>query len=121
MSADGRRTRTRRAGARRARQPRPPARVARRACRGSAFAIVIIHYGGTVFALALIGLGFVCLHELYRMLRAGAADSARRLRRARPGLILAAAYGDQFQIVLVSQSPCCSRSCWRCRATTAGT
>jgi phosphatidate cytidylyltransferase len=66
-----------------------------------AFAIVIIHYGGTVFALALVGLGFVCLHELYRMLRpvrpltlAGFVGSA--------GLVLAAAYGGQFQMVLMA-------------------
>jgi phosphatidate cytidylyltransferase len=64
------------------------------------FAIVIIHFGGTVFALALVGLGIVCLHELFRMLRpvrplplAGFAGAS--------GLILAAAYGDQFQMVLV--------------------
>jgi phosphatidate cytidylyltransferase len=65
------------------------------------FAIVIVHYGGTVFAVALVGIGIVCLHELYRMLEpvrpivlAGFAGST--------GLILAAAYGDQFQIVLAS-------------------
>lgn len=66
-----------------------------------AFAILIIHFGGTVFALALIGLGVVALHELYTLLRpvrplalAGFAGMA--------GLILAAAYGDQFQMVLVA-------------------
>jgi phosphatidate cytidylyltransferase len=66
-----------------------------------AFAIVIIHFGGTVFAIALVGLGLVSLHELFRMLRpvrpltlAGFAGAS--------GLILAAAYGDQFQIVLVA-------------------
>jgi phosphatidate cytidylyltransferase len=66
-----------------------------------AFAILIIHFGGTVFALALIGIGVAALHELYTLLRpvrplalAGFAGAA--------GLILAAAYGDQFQIVLVS-------------------
>jgi phosphatidate cytidylyltransferase len=65
------------------------------------FAIVIIHFGGTVFAIALVGLGLVSLHELYRMLQpvrpltlAGFAGAA--------GLILAAAYGDQFQIVLAA-------------------
>ena len=65
------------------------------------FAILIIHFGGTVFALALVGLGLVCLHELYRMLHpvrpltlAGFAGAS--------GLVLAAAYGDQFQIVLAA-------------------
>jgi phosphatidate cytidylyltransferase len=64
-----------------------------------AFTILIIHFGGTVFAVALLGLGIVCLHELYTMLRpvrpvtlAGFAGLA--------GLVLTAAYGDQFQIVL---------------------
>jgi phosphatidate cytidylyltransferase len=66
-----------------------------------AFAILIIHFGGTVFALALVGLAFVSLHELYTILRpvrpvtlAGFAGAA--------GLICAAAYGDQFQMVLVA-------------------
>jgi phosphatidate cytidylyltransferase len=66
-----------------------------------AFAIVIIHFGGTVFAVALLGLGIVALHELYTMFRpvrpiplAGFAGAA--------GLIFAAAYGDQFQMVLAS-------------------
>jgi phosphatidate cytidylyltransferase len=65
------------------------------------FAIVIIHYGGTVFAVAMIGIAFVCLHELYRMLApvrpitlAGFAGAG--------GLIVAAAYGDPFHIVLAS-------------------
>jgi phosphatidate cytidylyltransferase len=65
------------------------------------FAILIIHFGGTVFALALVGLGLVCLHELYRMLR-----PVRPLTLAgfvgASGLVLAAAYGDQFQMVLVA-------------------
>ena len=65
------------------------------------FAILIIHFGGTVFAVALLGLGIVSLHELYTMLRpvrpiplAGFLGAA--------GLIFAAAYGDQFQMVLAS-------------------
>jgi phosphatidate cytidylyltransferase len=66
-----------------------------------AFAILIIHFGGTVFAVALIGLAFVSLHELYTMFRpvrpiplAGFAGAI--------GLICAATYGDQFQMVLAS-------------------
>jgi phosphatidate cytidylyltransferase len=67
----------------------------------TAFAIFIIVTGGSIFAFAVIGLGFVGLHELYRMLErtrpitlAGFAGLA--------GLVLAARYGDQFQIVLVA-------------------
>lgn len=65
------------------------------------FAIAIIHFGGTVFAVALVGLGFVALHELYTIFRpvrpiplAGFAGAA--------GLILAASYGDQYQMVLAA-------------------
>ena len=65
------------------------------------FAILIIHFGGTVFAVALFGLALVALHELYTMFRAvrpiplaGFAGAA--------GLIFAAAYGDQYQMVLAS-------------------
>ena len=65
------------------------------------FAILIIHFGGTVFAVALFGLALVGLHELYTMFRAvrpiplaGFAGAA--------GLIFAAAYGDQYQMVLAS-------------------
>jgi phosphatidate cytidylyltransferase len=66
-----------------------------------AFTILIIHFGGTVFAVALMGLGVVALHEFFTLLRpvrpvtlAGFAGVA--------GLIAAAAYGDQFQMVLVT-------------------
>jgi phosphatidate cytidylyltransferase len=65
------------------------------------FAILIIHFGGTVFAVALFGLGLVALHELYAMLRpvrpiplAGFAGAG--------GLIFAAAYGDHYHMVLAS-------------------
>jgi phosphatidate cytidylyltransferase len=54
-----------------------------------------------VFAFAVIGLGIVALHELYRMLApvrpiaiAGFAGLA--------GLVLAARYGDQFQMILAA-------------------
>jgi phosphatidate cytidylyltransferase len=66
-----------------------------------AFAILIIHFGGTVFAVALMGLGLVALNELYTMCRpvrpiplAGFLGTG--------GLIFAAAYGDQYQMVLAS-------------------
>jgi phosphatidate cytidylyltransferase len=65
------------------------------------FAILIIHFGGTVFAVALMGLGLVSLHELYTMFRpvrpiplAGFLGTG--------GLIFAAAYGDQYQMVLAA-------------------
>jgi phosphatidate cytidylyltransferase len=65
-----------------------------------AFAIFIIVVGKGIFAVALIGLGVFGAAELYQMLApvrplqlAGFAGIA--------GLILAAQYGDQFQIVLV--------------------
>jgi phosphatidate cytidylyltransferase len=67
----------------------------------AAFAIVIIVIGGPLFAFAVIVFGVLALHELYIL-----------LRRARPialagflglaGLVLAAQYGDQFQIVLAA-------------------
>jgi phosphatidate cytidylyltransferase len=63
------------------------------------FAILIVHFGGTVFAVALAGLAIVSLRELYTMFRAvrpiplaGFAGAA--------GLIFAASYGDQYQMVL---------------------
>ena len=63
------------------------------------FAAVIVSYGGLVFALGLILLGIVCLHELYTM-----TERVRPVKLAGflglAGLILSAEYGDQFQIVL---------------------
>jgi phosphatidate cytidylyltransferase len=77
-----------------------PARVAI-AVPWAVFAILIIHFGGTVFALALTGIAFVCLHELYTMLRAVRPVTLAGFAGA-AGLIAAASYGDQFQMVLVS-------------------
>lgn len=64
-----------------------------------AFAIFIVASGGLVFALGVILLGVVCLHELYEM-----------TARVRPvklagflaiiGIVLSAHFGDQFQVVL---------------------
>jgi phosphatidate cytidylyltransferase len=67
-----------------------------------AVAIAVVFYGGrTAFAALVLGLGVVALHELYRLLApvnpvplAGFAGMA--------GLVLAATYGDQFQMVLAS-------------------
>jgi phosphatidate cytidylyltransferase len=64
------------------------------------FAIVIVDAGGLVFALALMVLGFVCLHELYGLLEpVGPIRLAGFLGLA--AVVLAAHYGDQFQILLV--------------------
>jgi len=65
-------------------------------------AIVVVFYGGKeAFAILALGLGVVALHELYRLLApvnpiplAGFAGMA--------GLVLAATFGDQFQMVLVA-------------------
>jgi phosphatidate cytidylyltransferase len=65
------------------------------------FAIVIIHFGGTVFAVALFGLAIVSLHELYTMMRPVRPIPLAGFLGA-GGLIFSAAYGDQFQMVLAS-------------------
>ena len=63
------------------------------------FACLIVAYGGLVFALGLIALGIVCLHELYEMTgRVRPVKLAGFLGLA--GVILAAHFGGQFQIVL---------------------
>jgi phosphatidate cytidylyltransferase len=66
-----------------------------------AFAIFIVVAGGTVFAVALIGLGVMALQELYRI-----ADATRPIPLpgflAVAALVLAARFGDQFQVVLVA-------------------
>ena len=72
-----------------------------------AFAIAIIWAGGIVFAVGLILLGLVCMHELSTMF-----ERARPVRLAGflalIGMLLAAHYGG-------SGRPCCWRSCCRCR------
>jgi phosphatidate cytidylyltransferase len=66
-----------------------------------AFALFVVLAGGTIFALALIGLGLVALHELYRML-----EPVRPLRLAGfaglAGLVVAAQWGDKSDLVLVA-------------------
>jgi phosphatidate cytidylyltransferase len=67
----------------------------------AAFGIIIILVGGALFAFAVIGFGIVALHELYTLLvRARPVTLAGFLGLA--GLVLAAEYGGQFQIVLVA-------------------
>ena len=63
------------------------------------FAAVIVSYGELVFAIGLILLGIICLHELYTMTeRVQPVKLAGFLGLA--ALILCANYGDQFQILL---------------------
>lgn len=64
------------------------------------FAIVIVTRGGIVLALGLVALGVLALNELYTMMaRAQPVNLAGFLGLA--GLVLAATYGDQTQIVIV--------------------
>ncbi len=66
-----------------------------------ALALFFVIEGGTIFVVGVFGLGAICLHELYSM-----------YSRARPiliagvialaGLLIAARYGGQFQILLVA-------------------
>jgi phosphatidate cytidylyltransferase len=66
-----------------------------------ALALFLVIEGGLVFTLGLLVLGGVCMHELYAMY-----DRARPVRLAGllalAGLLLAAQYGGQFQILLVA-------------------
>jgi phosphatidate cytidylyltransferase len=65
-----------------------------------AFAVAIIVAGGSVFAVAVIGLGILGLAELYRMLER-ARPIALAGFAALAALVLAARFGDQFQMLLV--------------------
>ena len=66
-----------------------------------AFALFLVIEGGVVFALGLFALGCVCMHELYAMY-----DRAHPVRLAGflalAGLLAAALYGDQYQVLLVA-------------------
>ncbi len=66
-----------------------------------ALALFLVIEGGLVFALGLLVLGIACMHELYSMY-----DRARPARLggfiALAGLLAAALYGGQFQILLVT-------------------
>jgi phosphatidate cytidylyltransferase len=91
-------------------QRRPPRRRRRRrsdlgariiaALPAIAFAIFITAEGGLVFALGLFVVGMVCMAELYKLMgRAHPVPLAGYM--ALLGLLLAARFGDQFQILLV--------------------
>jgi phosphatidate cytidylyltransferase len=99
-SARRRREETRGAPRRRRRRSDLGARIAV-AIPAAVVAIVFVDLGGTAFAVFMIALGCVCLHELYRMLErwrpvplAGFAALA--------GMVLAARFGNQFQVLLVA-------------------
>ena len=63
------------------------------------FAVVIVAQGGLVFAIGLIVLGIICLHELYKMTeRVQPAKLAGFLGLT--ALILCAHFGDQYQMML---------------------
>jgi phosphatidate cytidylyltransferase len=66
-----------------------------------AVALFLVIEGGLVFTLGLFVLGAVCMHELFAMYeRAHPVRLAGFLALA--GLLLAALYGDQFQLLLVT-------------------
>jgi phosphatidate cytidylyltransferase len=100
-----------------ARRPPPKARRARRAGRRNgrselgarvltalpaiAFALFIVAEGGIVFTVGLILLGVICLDELFRLFAAmRPVKLAGFLGLA--GLLLAANYGGQYQVLLVA-------------------
>ena len=66
-----------------------------------AVALFLVIEGGLVFAAGMFVLGAVCLHELYGMYeRAQPARLAGFIALA--GLLAAALYGDQFQVLLAA-------------------
>jgi phosphatidate cytidylyltransferase len=66
-----------------------------------ALALFLVIEGGSIYALGLFALGCVCMHELYGMYaRAHPARLAGFVALA--GLLAAARYGGQFQILLVA-------------------
>jgi len=99
----------RRAARRRSARARRPAREPRSdlsarvlaAIPAIAVALFLVIEGGLVFALGMFVLGGVCMHELYAMYeRARPARLAGFIALA--GLLAAALYGDQFQVLLVA-------------------
>ena len=90
----------------RARRPRRrrgrPADLGQRvwiAIPAAAYALIIISLGGKVFAAGILLLGFVCVHELFRMY-----EGLRPVRLAGfvglTGLAAAAAFGGEHQVLL---------------------
>jgi phosphatidate cytidylyltransferase len=97
-------------------RPRPPRRPSRKRSRSGmrgetakrilvvipwiAFAIAIIVAGGVYFALAMIGIGILCLREFHTM-----TERLRPIQRAAyiavPALVVAAYFGTSFNVLLV--------------------
>jgi phosphatidate cytidylyltransferase len=102
--ARARRRATQRRARKRARTAEPRSDLRARvlaAIPAIAVALFLVIEGGLVFAAGLFVLGAVCLHELYAMYeRAQPARLAGFLALA--GLLLAALYGNQFQVLLVA-------------------
>ncbi len=68
-----------------------------------AVALFLVITGGLIFAVGLIVLGGLCMHELFEMYeRAHPVRLAGLLGLA--GLLLAAEYGGQYQILLVAMA-----------------
>ena len=100
-----RRSRGRRSPGRRRRRRREPRSELRgrllAAIPAIAVALFLVIEGGLVFALGMFVLGVVGMHELYSMYkRAHPARLGGYIALA--GLLAAALYGDQFQILLVA-------------------
>jgi phosphatidate cytidylyltransferase len=67
------------------------------------FAVFIVAQGGIVFAVGAGAMGMVCLHELFQLL-GGAHPSRLAGFLGLAGVILAANYGSQFQVLLVAMA-----------------
>jgi phosphatidate cytidylyltransferase len=95
----------RRSGGREPREPRSERSELRSriavALPAIAVAIFIVDQGGLIFTLAMIVVGWACMDELYRIF--GYADPLRLAGLlGLVGLLMAAHFGDQFQILLVA-------------------
>jgi phosphatidate cytidylyltransferase len=89
-----------RSGSRRRTRPSDTGARVLAAIPAAIFAIFIVAEGGLIFALGVIALGIICLHELYTLL--GEVHPAKLAGfLAIIALALAALYGDQFQLLLV--------------------
>ena len=89
---------------RRRRRREPRSDLSRRilaAIPAIAVALFLVLEGGAIFVLGLLVLGAICMHELYGMYeRAHPVRLAGFIALA--ALLIAAQYGDQFQVLLVA-------------------
>jgi phosphatidate cytidylyltransferase len=104
-------------GSRQARTQREPPRARRRESRGGSdllarvfvavpaaiVAIVFVDLGGLAWALFMMAIGWVCLHELYRMLERWRPVALVGFA-ALAGLVLSARYGSQKQVLEVTMA-----------------